>query len=166
MSGKPIGKAVALANGWQRLRRLRPAPSARGQAEAQCAARNREEPAMKINPKRQCEIGLLLIACLVLFGFAFSARAAAQTATTIDICDRTPAVEAAILAAIPAPKPSCAAVPAASLSAIESLDLPRKGLTALLAGDFDNLDGLKTLSLSLASLPAGIRQLGGAGKAA
>ena len=33
---------------------------------------------MKINPKKQCEIGLLPIACLVLFAFAFSARAEAQ----------------------------------------------------------------------------------------
>ena len=79
---------------------------------------------------RQCEIRLPLIACLVLFAFAFAGRAEAQTATvatstpaTIDICNRTPEVEAKILAAIPAPKPSCRAVPASSMAAIKEAAL-------------------------------------------
>ena len=85
--------------------------------------------------------------------------AATTTPATIDICDRTPEVEAAILAAIPAPAPSCGAVPASSLSAIDSLGLNGEGLTALLAGDFDNLTALHDLWLSsnrLTSLSAGI----------
>ena len=109
-----------------------------------------------ISPKGQREFGLPLIAFLVLF--AFNARAAAP-ATTINICDRTPQVEEAILAKIPAPKPSCSAVPAASLSAIERLNLREKGSTSLLAGDFDNLTGLEGLILAgnaLTSLPSGI----------
>ena len=39
---------------------------------------------MKINPRKQCEIGLPLIACLVLFGFA--GRAEAQW-KVIDVTD-------------------------------------------------------------------------------
>ena len=106
---------------------------------------------MKIRP-------LLLLAALALF--AIDARAAAtSTPATINICDRTPEVEARILAAIPAPAPSCEAVPTSSLAAIETLYLTAQRLTALLAGDFDNLDGLTTVSLAsnrLTSLPAGL----------
>ena len=63
--------------------------------------------------------------------------------------------------AIPAPAPSCAAVPASSLAAIEILILSYNNrLTSLLAGDFDNLDGVQLLfldySYQLPSLPAGI----------
>ena len=53
---------------------------------------------------------LPLFAGLALF--AIDARAAKAT---INICDRTPRVEVAILEALPAPAPSCDAVPASSL---------------------------------------------------
>ena len=75
------------------------------------------------------------------------------------LCERTPAVRDAIVAAVPG-KTVCGAITTADLAAINGkLDLRLKGITSLKAGDFDGLSSLTELDLygnSLSSLPAGI----------
>ena len=76
-----------------------------------------------------------------------------------DVCDRTPAVRDAIVAAV-SEVDDCADLTPAHLAAITgTLDVSEKSLTSLQAGDFDRLTGLTTLRLngnSLTSLPAGL----------
>ena len=77
---------------------------------------------------------------------------------TVNICDRTPQVEAAILAAIN-PTPACEAVLEADLAGIRSLNLSEDGITSLASGDFTGLSALEVLSLTdnaLTTLPAGV----------
>ncbi len=74
-----------------------------------------------------------------------------QTGTTVDICERTPQVEAGILAAI-TPTPDCDVVPVAGLEGITSLSLAVAGINSLASGDFTGLSGLVTLNLSLNAL--------------
>ncbi len=77
---------------------------------------------------------------------------------TVDICDRTPQVEAAIVAAI-TPTPACESVVEADLAAITTLDLSDGGITSLASGDFTGMPALATLLLddnALTTLPAGV----------
>ena len=76
--------------------------------------------------------------------FSFLVQEDVKAQTTVNICNRTPQVEAAILAAIDASQ--CSSVPSAQLAAITTLDLS-SGITALRAGDFSGLTNLETLSL-------------------
>ena len=72
-----------------------------------------------------------------------------------DICDRTQAVEKAILEAVPFTV-ACGQAPEAALAGVEALDLSGQSISALLAGDFAGLTGLETLDLSdndLSGLP-------------
>ena len=74
------------------------------------------------------------------------------------ICDRTPQVQTAILAAVPGVS-TCDEVTAAHLAVITSLNVADKSISSLKAGDFDGLSALTTLNLSgnqLSSLPDGI----------
>ena len=74
---------------------------------------------------------------------------------TAGICDRTPQVQTAILAAVPAIS-TCDEVTEAHLNGITSLDLNDKSITSLQAGDFSGLSSLEALYLSanqLESLP-------------
>ena len=111
---------------------------------------------MQFNPAR------LLAAVLLLA--AFSLPVAAQSPATINVCDRTPEIEAAILGALELA--DCAAVPANSMEDIRSLTIktgryhPPGQFTSLQQGDFDNLTALEELQLFdnhyLATLPSGI----------
>jgi len=79
-------------------------------------------------------------------------------APRVSICDRTAAVEAAILAAIPG-NVACGQVTTVQLAGITTLNLNRQSLTALQSGDFAsliNLDELLLGSNDLASLPADV----------
>ena len=74
------------------------------------------------------------------------------------ICDRTPQVRDAIVAAV-SNVSTCGDVRGGHLAAIYSLNLPNKSITSLKADDFDGLTRLTGLHLSynqLSSLPAGI----------
>ena len=74
------------------------------------------------------------------------------------VCDRTPQVRDAIVAAVSGIS-SCGDVTEAHLSATTVLDLQRKGITALKAGDFDGLNSLIRLWLrynELSTLPVDI----------
>ena len=71
------------------------------------------------------------------------------------ICDRTPQVQTAILAAVPGTS-TCDNVTAAHLATITSLNVDDKPIEPLKAGDFDGLSALATLYLNnnqLTSLP-------------
>ena len=73
------------------------------------------------------------------------------------VCDRTPEVRNAIVAA--SPVSTCADVTEAHLAAVETLDLNDAGITGLRVDDFDGLISLETLSLMsnrLSRLPSGI----------
>ena len=75
-----------------------------------------------------------------------------------DVCDRTPAVRDAILAAVIGIS-DCLRLTATQLAAITALNLSNKSLASLEAGDFNGLTGLTSLDLSsnsLGSLPEGI----------
>ncbi len=75
----------------------------------------------------------------------------------LPICERTEQVKQAILDKLK--KTDCNTVTEQELQAIVSLDLERKGITKLKAGDFDNLISLQLLFLStngLLSLPPSI----------
>ena len=102
------------------------------------------------------------LATLVLLGVAVIASLAPVPATaqtsTVNICDRTPQVEAAILAAIN-PPPACDVVPEADLAAITFLTLGDTGITSLASGDFTGLAALEQLFLwnnDLTTLPDGV----------
>ena len=93
--------------------------------------------------------------------FLFQGDAKAQT---VNICDRTPAVEAAILAAITATD-DCTMVTAADLEGITELDLSddtaenTDDIATLQSSDFAGLTGLMTLDLKenlLTGLPSGV----------
>ena len=74
------------------------------------------------------------------------------------VCDRTPQVRDEIVAAVSGVS-NCRNVTEAHLAAITILDLQRKGITALKAGDFDGLNSLIRLWLrynELSTLPVGI----------
>ena len=81
--------------------------------------------------------------------------------TTVNICDRADAVEAAILVAIPG-SPDCTAVASAQLLAIASLDISNQAIPTLQSDDFAGLGGLTTLDLSsnalsgISALPADV----------
>ena len=101
-------------------------------------------------------LGVVLF--LSLAGLSSPQRAQAQT--TINICDRTPQIEAKILKALSKTEADCGSVTPAELAGIRTLTVEEdKSLTALQAGDFDDLTSLKVLDLggnSLSSLPAGV----------
>ena len=99
---------------------------------------------------------------LVLLGVAAIAWLAPVPATaqtdTVNICDRTPQVEAAILDAIN-PSPACEAVPEADMAAITFLRLSQSDIRSLASGDFAGLSALESLSLwgnDLTTPPAGV----------
>ena len=74
------------------------------------------------------------------------------------ICDRTPQVQTAIVAAVPSVS-TCDEVTQAHLAVITSLNVTDKSISSLKVGDFDGLSALTTLNLTrnqLSSLPAGI----------
>ena len=100
------------------------------------------------------------LSILVLLGVAVIASLAPVPATAVNICDRTPQVEAAILAAIN-PTPACETVPEADLAAISNLyfSLQEAGITSLASGDFTGLSALEFLLLDgndLTTLPDGV----------
>ena len=100
--------------------------------------------------KKTMAFGLLLLAG------ALTTPVSAQT--VVNICDRTPEVETAILAAI-SPTPACDAVTPAQLAAITILSLSSMNIGTLASGDFDGLSSLIILELngnSLTTLPANI----------
>ena len=102
-------------------------------------------------------LGVLLLGVAVIASLV-SVPATAQT-TTVNICDRTPQVRDAILAAISNPPPACEAVPETDLAGISSLSLSGAGITALTSGDFTGLSALVTLNLGsngLTTLPDGV----------
>ena len=79
-------------------------------------------------------------------------------AVPADVCDRTPQVRDALVAAIPEVS-HCAQVTTAHLTGVGSLTLSRSGITTLRANDFSGLTSLDFLSLngnSLRSLPEGV----------
>ena len=95
--------------------------------------------------------------CLRITAAQFN-TAVQNAVTTVNICDRTPQVEAAILAAIN-PSPACEAVPEADLAGITSLDLTSTGITSLASGDFTGLSALEDLNLfdnDLTTLPVDV----------
>ena len=103
------------------------------------------------------------LSTLVLLGVAVIASLAPMPATaqtnTVNICDRTPQVEAAILAAISNPRPACEAVLEADLAGIEFFSLFFDNITSLAGGDFTGLSALESLDLrgnGLTILPAGV----------
>ena len=80
------------------------------------------------------------------------------TVVITPVCDRTPAVRDAIVAAVPGVT-DCADVTETHLAAIEELDLSNESITALKAGDFDGLTALSDLSLErnqISTLPADV----------
>ena len=85
----------------------------------------------------------LAIAAAIVLIAAPTLPAKAQTATTTNICDRTPVVRDAILWKVQGT--NCAAVDLASVTG--KLYLRRAKLTTLPAGVFDGLDNLESLSL-------------------
>ena len=103
------------------------------------------------------------LSTLVLLGVAVIASLAPVPATaqtsTANICERTPQVEAAILAAISDPPPACEAVPEADLAGISLLRLSFGSITSLASGDFTDLSALERLDLGfndLTTLPDGV----------
>ena len=74
------------------------------------------------------------------------------------ICDRTAAVQTALIATSEVTVGICSTVTTAMLNAVTTLDLAGDGISALKAGDLADLTGLTALDLSgnqLAALPAG-----------
>ena len=111
--------------------------------------------------KQFVAFGLLLLTSI------FTTPVSAQR---LDICDRTPQVQRAIIGIIDDSsdlfniEQSCGTlfgqgILAGNLAAITSLDLSNKGITSLKSGDFDNLIGLDSLRLQgnpiTTPLPAG-----------
>ena len=106
-------------------------------------------------------LGVILF--LSLAGLSSPQRAQAQT--TINICDRTPQIEARILSMLGKTEADCGSVTAAELVTLGYYNRSwivinnDRTLTTLKAGDFDGLTSLRSLSLSgnsLSSLPPGI----------
>ena len=102
------------------------------------------------------------IAVLVALGFgprALGGTGQAAAAGGSAVCDRTPAVRDAIVAAVPGVH-ECVEVTDAHLAAITgTLDLQDKGITALKSGDFAGLTAVTRLRLddnALETLPADI----------
>ena len=102
----------------------------------------------------------LLFACapLLLGAAALVPAAPAQAqAEVVNICDRTPEVETAILARLS--HSGCGAVTSAQLAGIDTIQLYGGRITSLRYGDFSGLSSLTLLILSntaLTSLPAGV----------
>ena len=96
--------------------------------------------------------GLLgIVISFFLFFFALDTQA-----QTVDICDRTPEVEAEILQRIGVTGLTCDAVTSAQLSGVSILDLASESITSLKEDDFERLTSLESLWLhknSLSSLP-------------
>ena len=100
----------------------------------------------------------VLVLCLLTLGACADDIAVWQPPSDLGICDRTPAVREAIVAQADRVN-SCAFVDAEDLSAIRTLDLSGRGITAFQAGDFAGLDRLRELRLNdnaLHALPDGI----------
>ncbi len=90
------------------------------------------------------------------FLILFTADVTAQTVEVINICERTPEVEAEILDQINDPLTNCANVTSSQLSSIPSLGLEGRRITSLKEDDFAGLSSLDSLNLqgnSLTSLP-------------
>ena len=83
----------------------------------------------------------------------------AATAATLPVCGRTSQVRDAILARLPGVD-DCAEVTAWNLRSIDGeINLHRRGIASLKAGDFSGMNGLEFLKLSgneLSTLPAGV----------
>ena len=165
---RPRGRAGALARSILR-------PSA-GEPKAGCASRRppeslRPAPCEPPAPGQNRPAGLPVAlaravaparhaaaAFLVVFAALLAVSTTAQAQTT-GICGRTAAVRTAILGKISGVS-NCANVTDAHLAAITgTLDLRAKRITALAAGDFEELTALTELRLSynrLATLPANV----------
>ena len=74
-----------------------------------------------------------------------------QAQTTVNICDRTPQIETAILNQLPAGT-DCMAVESNGLANINRIDVSRSNISSLKAGDFDGLTSLDWLDLDSNSL--------------
>ena len=101
---------------------------------------------------------MLLAAAVATTAVLAPRPAQAQTTPNPPVCNRTPQVRDAIVAAISGVT-NCSDVTSAHLTGIQDLDASATRLTALQAGDFNGMTGLRTLSLDhnqLTSLPAGI----------
>ena len=99
-----------------------------------------------INPKTTL---LILAVMLLVYGIQSIGYA---------VCDRTPEVRDAIVAAVP-DVTDCANVTEAHLADITSLNLASKSIAALKAGDFDGLTALTELRLNnnqISTLPAAV----------
>ena len=100
---------------------------------------------------RSFAAALALIALIAAMLASSPAPAAAQSG---GICDRTEAVQTAIIAALSAGE-TCSTVDSTDLASITgNLDLQAQGLTALQAGDFAGLSGVTGLLLAANSLTA------------
>ena len=95
---------------------------------------------------------------LSLVGLSSPQNAEAQT--TINICDRTPQIEAVILKALGKTEADCGSITPAELAKIKDLSVIKDStLTTLKNGDFDGLTSLTRLDLdknSLSSLPSDV----------
>ena len=122
-----------------------------------------QSAALNFVRRAACFVGVLVL-CSIL---PLLGRPGFAQAQTVNICDRTPAVEAQILDAITTATgitPDCASVSASDLAGLSgqfslygSVSTPSSRLTSLQAGDFAGLSGLTTLVLShndLTTLPA------------
>ena len=92
----------------------------------------------------------------VLLALSWPAHVAAD-APAVSVCDRTDAIQTAILAAVAVG--DCADVTVADLEDVTALDLSGRSLATLRAGDFSDLVRVKTLDLSgntLSELPQGV----------
>ena len=95
----------------------------------------------------------VLMLCLLTLGACSDDIAVWQPPSDLGICDRTPAVSEAIVAQADRVH-SCAFIDAEDLSAIRTLDLSGRRITAFQTGDFAGLDRLRELRLNDNALPA------------
>ena len=113
-----------------------------------------------MNISRQRVLTCILASMFLTSVISFSAKAA--TVASEGICDRTPQVQKAILAAIipKGPPKTCDSVSDADLEKIKELNaFPRTARIELKEGDFKGLKNLETLDIryrELKSLPPGI----------
>ncbi len=98
-------------------------------------------------------LGTILFGFLILFVTDVSAQ------DFVDICDRTPEVEAKILEQIGDPNTTCENVTSDQLSDIDELILNNLSIGSLVADDFAGLDGVTDIRLvnnNLTELPSGL----------
>ena len=87
-------------------------------------------------------LGAVVFALLASIGFFYFLQAPDE----VNVCDRTPQVQDAILKKL-SPDSVCEKANLTELRAVTRLDLRRQGITSLKAEDFDDLDNLEYLNL-------------------